>query len=58
MTMLEMLNAKERERADWEKLFNEADPGFRILGIKQPPAAKLGIVEAEWAGAEEVNWSH
>ena len=56
--MLEMLNAKERERIDWERLFNEADPGFRVLGIKQPPAAKLGIVEAEWMGAGEVNGFH
>ncbi len=56
--MLEMLNAKEREAVDWEKLFHEADPGFRVLSIKQPPAAKLGIVEAEWAGAEEVNGFH
>ena len=56
--MLEMLNAKEREAADWERLFNEADPGFRVLSIKQPPAAKLGIVEAEWVDAEEVNGFH
>ncbi len=58
MTMLEMLNAKEREKGDWETLFNEADPGFRILSIKQPPAAKLGIVEAEWVGTEDVNGFH
>ena len=53
--MLEMLNAKEREAADWERLFHEADPGFRVLDIKQPPAAKLGIIEADWVGVEEVN---
>ena len=58
MTMLEMLNAKEMEAADWEELFNEADPGFRILGIKQPPAAKLDIIEAEWVGVEEANGFH
>lgn len=56
--MLEMLNAKEREAGDWEKLFTQADPGFRILGIKQPPGAKLGIIEAEWVGAEESNGYH
>lgn len=53
--MLEMLNAKEREAADWERLFHEADPGFHLLNIKQPAAANLGIIEVEWTGVEEVN---
>ena len=52
--MLEMQNAKEREAGDWEKLFNEADPGFKFLGIKQPPTARLGIIEAEWLGTKEL----
>ena len=30
----------------------------QALSIKQPPAARLGIVEAEWVGAEEAKGFH
>lgn len=46
--MLEFHNAKERDADDWAKLFHEADPRFKFLGVKQPPAAKMGSTEARW----------
>lgn len=48
--MLELLNAKEREKGDWAKLFQDADPNFKFLGVKQPRFSKLGIIEAAWEG--------
>ena len=49
---------RERETADWERLFNEANPGFRVIRIKRPSATKLGIIETEWMGTEDINDVH
>lgn len=51
--MLEFHNAKERDADDWAKLFHDADPRFKFLGVKQPPAAKMGFIEARWEGGRE-----
>lgn len=46
--MLELHNAKERSKNYWAQLFQEADPRFRFVGIKQPAFSRMGIIEAVW----------
>ncbi len=48
--MKELLNAKERTSEDWKQLFNDADPRFRLIQIKKPPASELSIIEFAWEG--------
>ena len=50
MIMLSLFNARERERADWEDLFRQADPRFRALRVWVPGGATLAVVEAVWGG--------
>lgn len=46
--MLELHNAKERDRNDWAQLFQEVDPRFKFVGVKQPAFSRMGIIEAVW----------
>lgn len=55
LAMLEFHNAKERDADDWAKLFHDADPRFKFLGVKQPPAAKMGFIEARWEGGSRAS---
>lgn len=48
MTMLSLLNAKERDDADWVELFRMSDPGFKYLGHKTPVGSRMSIMEAVW----------
>lgn len=48
LTMLALLNAKERDDADWTQLFADADPRFKYLGHTQPEGSRMGIMEAVW----------
>lgn len=48
MTMLSLLNAKERDDADWVELFRMSDPGFKYLGSKTPKGSRMSIMEAVW----------
>lgn len=50
LTMLEILNARERELDDWARLFEQADNRFKFLGGKQPVGSHLWIIEALWEG--------
>lgn len=50
MIMLTLFNARERDRADWEHIFHEADPRFQDVGIWVPEGATLAIIEAVWSG--------
>lgn len=50
MIMLSLFNARERDRADWEQVFKEADPRFKDVVIWVPEGATLSIIEAVWAG--------
>ena len=50
MIMLSLFNARERERADWEQIFAEADPRFKDVKVWVPEGATLAIIEAVWAG--------
>ncbi|GAB7347679.1 hypothetical protein MBLNU459_g5246t1 [Dothideomycetes sp. NU459] len=45
LTMLTMMNAMEREIADWEALISKADPSLRILRIEAPKDSALSIIE-------------
>ena len=51
--MMVAMNAKEREEADWEKLFKKADPGFKYLGTTRPTGSRMMLIEAEWEGPRE-----
>ena len=52
LSMLTILNSRERERQDWQGLFERADPRFRFLGVTQPLGSKLAIIEASWQPAD------
>ncbi|KAK3172102.1 hypothetical protein OEA41_004187 [Lepraria neglecta] len=54
MVMLSFFNSRERERDDWERIFQEVDKRFRFVGAWVPEGAALGIIEAVWE-AETVN---
>ncbi|KIW08680.1 uncharacterized protein PV09_00631 [Verruconis gallopava] len=50
LTMLSLLNAKERDVPDWIHLFAQADPRFKFLGAKTPEGSRMSIMEAVWEG--------
>ena len=54
MVMLSFFNSRERERDDWERIFQEVDKRFRFVDAWVPEGAALGIIEAVWE-AETVN---
>ena len=49
MIMLSLFNARERERSDWEQLFNQADERFKDVRIWVPEGATLAVIDAVWA---------
>ena len=48
--MLEILNARERDGAEWRDLFQLADERFKFLGVKKPKGSNLALIEARWEG--------
>ncbi|KAF2140298.1 uncharacterized protein K452DRAFT_335379 [Aplosporella prunicola CBS 121167] len=48
MTMLQLLNARERAEEDYAELFQNTDPGFKFLGVKRPPGSRTCTIEAVW----------
>ncbi|KAK8173319.1 S-adenosyl-L-methionine-dependent methyltransferase [Phyllosticta citrichinensis] len=48
LTMLELLNARERAEEDYAQLFREADSRFKFLGFKRPAGSLTCIIEAVW----------
>lgn len=50
LMMWRMFNAKERDEADWRRLFSEADERFRVIRVVRLPGQSLGIIEVEWQG--------
>ena len=50
LTMLSILNARERDADEWESLFTEADARFEFQGVKRPNGSNLAIMEAIWNG--------
>lgn len=53
LAMLELFNAKEREKNDWSKLFAEADSRFRFEGARFVDGAELSFISAVWQGYED-----
>ncbi|KAL9053000.1 MAG: hypothetical protein Q9162_005056 [Coniocarpon cinnabarinum] len=50
MIMMSLFNSREREKADWETLFKEADERFRDVKCWKPEGSQLGLIEATWSG--------
>lgn len=48
LAMMELFNARERERRDWQRLFGEADSSFSFEGVKTVPGADLAFISATW----------
>lgn len=52
MVMITLLNSQERTREEYEALFKEADPAFRMVGVIRPKRCRMGIIEAVWEGED------
>lgn len=48
MTMLQLLNARERAEDDYADLFQRTDPRFKFVGIKRPEGSRTCTIEAIW----------
>lgn len=48
VTMLELLNARERDEDDYTELFKQADPRFKFLGARTSKGCRMHIMEAVW----------
>ncbi|KAI1460025.1 S-adenosyl-L-methionine-dependent methyltransferase [Annulohypoxylon moriforme] len=46
--MMQLLNAQERDEAQWRELLAKADPQFQWIGVTRPPGSALAIIEASW----------
>ena len=49
LLMLSIQNSRERDAADWRKLFETADSRFRFEGVRKLPGG-MGLVEVLWHG--------
>jgi hypothetical protein len=54
LTMMELMNAREREAQDWASLFQRADVRFELIGTTQPPTSSLSLIEFRWKGTAEL----
>ncbi|RAK78821.1 S-adenosyl-L-methionine-dependent methyltransferase [Aspergillus fijiensis CBS 313.89] len=48
LNMLLLLNARERDEAQWRGLLREADERFRWVGVRRAEGSALAVVEAVW----------
>ena len=48
LVMLSFFNSREREKADWEGLFREADERFKEVRVWTPEGSSFAIIEATW----------
>lgn len=46
MIMLSLFNSREREKEDWQDLFQQADTRFTNVKVWIPEGATLAIIEA------------
>lgn len=51
LTMLAVLNSRERSAEEWNDLIQSADTRFKLAKIIQPPWANQGILAVVWCGA-------
>lgn len=55
MTMLQLLNARERADDDYADLFHRTDPRFKFLGVKRPEGSRTCTIEAIWQPDSDIN---
>ncbi|UDD63752.1 hypothetical protein AFCA_011013 [Aspergillus flavus] len=48
VNMLQLLNSRERDEAQWRGLLREADGRFRWLGVRRAEGSALAVVEVVW----------
>ncbi|EGX95068.1 O-methyltransferase, putative [Cordyceps militaris CM01] len=48
MIMLTLLNAQERDEAEFKALFAAADPRFKFQGVTRAQGCRMSVVEAVW----------
>ena len=53
ITMMTLLNGRERQIEEFKKLFEIADERFKWVGAKLPPRSKMWEIEAVWEGDGE-----
>ena len=46
MIMLSLFNSREREKEDWQSIFQQADTRFTNVQVWIPEGATLAIIEA------------
>lgn len=51
MVMAACFNSAERTRADWLRLFEEADRRFHFHNISRPEGSSMCIIEVLWKSA-------
>ncbi|KAI0147204.1 S-adenosyl-L-methionine-dependent methyltransferase [Xylariaceae sp. FL1272] len=52
LSMMMLFNSGDRELHEWESLFQNASPGFKFQGGKQPEGSGLWILSAVWEKVE------
>lgn len=52
LSMLQLFNAKERDAAEWEALFQDTDSRFKLERIATVPGSLLSVVEFVWLADE------
>ncbi|KAJ5721473.1 O-methyltransferase family 2 [Penicillium malachiteum] len=48
--MFTLTNAQERTRLDWDHLFRDTDPRFKLMHVYKPEGSILHILEVTWEG--------
>jgi hypothetical protein len=48
LAMLQQFNSRERDAAEWEALFKEADERFKLDRIVSLPWSILSVIEFRW----------
>lgn len=57
LTMLQLLNAREREAQEWVALFQQADDRYELINNVKPEGSSLSLLEFQWKGSEEMSAS-
>lgn len=49
--MQAIFNSQERTINEWKALFQQADPRFEFMDVKEPKGSALAIIDVRWNGA-------
>ena len=49
--MMELHNAKERDREDWVEFIERADSRFVLRSIEKPASSILSFIDVVWEGS-------